>query len=192
MSAQNMTAISTTSNGRVNKQSSISDINNLEQNYVLKTAPNDMYRYDSLKGFMKKSGSSSSISTIQSSNIQDSYKLASQGSSRQLSRSRENLAAKGNGRNTIGHEPGFRDRLPSFTVHQQLSASELQTHFAVYKFVPRHDDEVALYIGDPVCVKRVNEDLWCEGKNLRTGYSGIFPSRYVSDVLSHTGTKFGE
>ena len=189
MSAKNMTATSMTNNGQVNKQRTISEINTLGQNCVSKTTPNDAdtYHYDSLKGFIKKSVSSSSISTIQSSNFQDSYRLQ-----RQMSRSRENLVVKGSGRNTIGHEPGFRDRLPSFTVRQQLTASELQTHFAVYKFVPRHGDEVALCVGDPVCVKQIHEDQWCEGKNLRTGYSGIFPRRYVSDILSHTGSKFGE
>ena len=58
-----------------------------------------------------------------------------------------------------------------------------QTHIAVYKFVARHDDEITLDNGDPVHVNKKCEDLWFEGVNLRTKKSGIFPSRYVSDIL---------
>lgn len=58
-----------------------------------------------------------------------------------------------------------------------------QTHIALYKFVARHDDEVSLETGDAVYVNKKGEDLWFEGINLRTGESGIFPSRYVSDIL---------
>lgn len=58
-----------------------------------------------------------------------------------------------------------------------------QTHIALYKFVPRHGDEISLDPGDAVHVDTKGEDLWFEGVNLRTGKTGIFPSRYVSDIL---------
>lgn len=58
-----------------------------------------------------------------------------------------------------------------------------QTHIALYKFVARHDDETGLEPGDAVYVGKKCEDLWFEGVNLRTGKTGIFPSRYVSDIL---------
>ncbi|XP_029200726.2 C-Jun-amino-terminal kinase-interacting protein 1-like [Acropora millepora] len=58
-----------------------------------------------------------------------------------------------------------------------------QTHIALYKFVARHDDETGLDPGDAVYVGKKCEDLWFEGVNLRTGKAGIFPSRYVSDIL---------
>lgn len=61
-----------------------------------------------------------------------------------------------------------------------------QTHIVVYKFVARHDDEINLEIGDAVHVDKKCEDLWFEGINLRTGKAGIFPSRYVSDILQQT------
>ena len=61
-----------------------------------------------------------------------------------------------------------------------------QTHIALYKFVARHDDEISLDTGDAVHVNKKCEDLWYEGINLRTGQAGIFPSRYVSDILQGT------
>ena len=194
MSSKNMTAInSMTQHGHATHVKSSPPINNsLESNGVAKSSQRDSYNYSSLKQTLTKSQSTASLSAIQGSKFQDNYKLARQGSPRPISRSRENLVTKGGGRSTIGHEPGFRDRLPSFTVRQQPPAAELQTHFAVYKFVPRHQNEVVLNVGDAVYVKVVHEDLWCEGRNLRTGESGIFPNRYVSDILSHAGTKFGE
>lgn len=181
-----MTAInSMTQHGHATRVKSSPPVNNsLESNGVAQTSQCDSYNYSSLKQTLTKSQSTASLSAIQGSKFQDNYKFARQGSPRPIYR--------GGGRSTIGHEPGFRDRLPSFTVRQQPAAAELQTHFAVYKFVPRHQNEVALNVGDAVYVKVVHEDLWCEGRNLRTGESGIFPNRYVSDILSHAGTKFGE
>ncbi|XP_019762311.1 JNK-interacting protein 1 [Dendroctonus ponderosae] len=55
------------------------------------------------------------------------------------------------------------------------------THRALHKFVPRHEDEIELEIGDPVYVQKEADDLWCEGVNLRTGRMGIFPSAYAVD-----------
>ncbi|KAF7272426.1 JNK-interacting protein Aplip1 isoform X2 [Rhynchophorus ferrugineus] len=55
------------------------------------------------------------------------------------------------------------------------------THRALHKFLPRHEDEIELEIGDPVYVQKEADDLWCEGVNLRTGRMGIFPSAYTVD-----------
>jgi len=56
------------------------------------------------------------------------------------------------------------------------------THRGLHRFVPRHADEVEIEIGDPVYVQKEAEDLWCEGINLRTGKTGIFPEAHVVDV----------
>lgn len=72
----------------------------------------------------------------------------------------------------------------SLSSEDDLGRSKIkQTHIALYKFVARHDDEVSLETGDAVHVNKKDEDLWFVGINLRTGESGIFPSRYVSDIL---------
>lgn len=72
----------------------------------------------------------------------------------------------------------------SLSSEDDLTRSKTkQTHIALYKFVARHDDEMNLETGDAVYVSRKCEDLWFEGINLRTGESGCFPSRYVSDIL---------
>ncbi|XP_074032441.1 JNK-interacting protein Aplip1 [Leptinotarsa decemlineata] len=55
------------------------------------------------------------------------------------------------------------------------------THRGLHKFVPRHDDEIEVEIGDPIYVQKEADDLWCEGVNLRTGRLGIFPSAYAVD-----------
>ena len=38
------------------------------------------------------------------------------------------------------------------------------THRGLHRFVPRHNDEIEIDIGDPVYVQKEAEDLWCEGK----------------------------
>ena len=83
--------------------------------------------------------------------------------------------------------------LPDKPANRQLLFN--QTHIAGYKFVARHPDEINLEVGDPICVSKMHEDLWYEGTNIRTGKTGIFPSRYVSDILrnmrtSSTGKQF--
>lgn len=73
------------------------------------------------------------------------------------------------------------------------------THRALHKFIPRHEDEIELEIGDPIYVQKEADDLWCEGTctigallkmttenyflgvNLRSGRMGIFPSAYAVD-----------
>uniref|UniRef100_A0A914VWR7 JNK-interacting protein 1 n=1 Tax=Plectus sambesii TaxID=2011161 RepID=A0A914VWR7_9BILA len=66
----------------------------------------------------------------------------------------------------------------SCTASEHLNPS----HRAQFAFVPRHDDEVLLEVGDPVYVDRECEDHWCYGTNLRTGQQGIFPSAHVFEV----------
>ncbi|XP_028968869.1 JNK-interacting protein 1 [Galendromus occidentalis] len=58
------------------------------------------------------------------------------------------------------------------------------THRGIHRFVPRHPDEIAVDLGDPVYVIRECsiEDSWCEGLNLTTGRRGLFPNAYVTDV----------
>nr|XP_014030407.1 unnamed protein product [Salmo salar] len=57
-----------------------------------------------------------------------------------------------------------------------------QSHRAVYRFVPRHDDELELEVDDPVLVEVQAEDYWYEGYNMRTGTCGIFPAYYAIEV----------
>ena len=59
-----------------------------------------------------------------------------------------------------------------------------QTHIALYKFHARHKDEISFNDGDPIQVLKCFEDLWYEGINLLSGKQGVFPSRYVADILS--------
>ncbi|XP_016391190.1 C-Jun-amino-terminal kinase-interacting protein 1-like [Sinocyclocheilus rhinocerous] len=58
-----------------------------------------------------------------------------------------------------------------------------QTHRAVYRFVPRHDDELELEVSDPLLVELQDEDHWCEGYNMRSGAHGIFPAYYATEVF---------
>ncbi|XP_017776599.1 PREDICTED: JNK-interacting protein 1 [Nicrophorus vespilloides] len=55
------------------------------------------------------------------------------------------------------------------------------THRGLHKFIPRHQDEIEIEIGDPIYVQKEADDLWCEGVNIRTGRMGIFPSAYAVD-----------
>ncbi|XP_074533914.1 C-Jun-amino-terminal kinase-interacting protein 1-like [Halichoeres trimaculatus] len=54
-----------------------------------------------------------------------------------------------------------------------------QSHRAAYRFVPRHADELHLETDDPVLMLTQSEDLWCQGYNMRTGATGIFPAFYA-------------
>ncbi|RZF49196.1 hypothetical protein LSTR_LSTR012461 [Laodelphax striatellus] len=65
-----------------------------------------------------------------------------------------------------------------FTQLELLEA----THRGLYKFVPRHRDELEVEVGDPLYVQKEADDLWCEGVNLRSGQQGIFPSAYAVDT----------
>nr|XP_040024378.1 C-Jun-amino-terminal kinase-interacting protein 2-like isoform X3 [Gasterosteus aculeatus aculeatus] len=61
-----------------------------------------------------------------------------------------------------------------------------QSHRAVYRFVPRHTDELYLETDDPVLMLNQSEDLWCQGYNMRTGDTGIFPAFYAVRVAKDT------
>uniref|UniRef100_A0A3B3YJC1 Mitogen-activated protein kinase 8 interacting protein 1 n=1 Tax=Poecilia mexicana TaxID=48701 RepID=A0A3B3YJC1_9TELE len=67
-----------------------------------------------------------------------------------------------------------------------------QTHKAVYRFVPRHDDELELEVDDPLLVEVQGEDYWYEGYNMRTGAHGIFPAYYAIEVNRDTDFKSSE
>lgn len=76
----------------------------------------------------------------------------------------------------------------SYSSHSstdEISNLMRQTHIAVYKFIVRHDDEVSLEVGDAVCLLKSHDESWFEGTNLRSGQTGMFPSRYVSDILQY-------
>ncbi|TRY90522.1 hypothetical protein DNTS_002650 [Danionella cerebrum] len=57
-----------------------------------------------------------------------------------------------------------------------------QTHKAVYRFLPRHEDELELELNDPLLVEIQHEDFWFEGYNMRTRSRGIFPAYYATEV----------
>ncbi|XP_061825766.1 C-Jun-amino-terminal kinase-interacting protein 1-like isoform X2 [Nerophis lumbriciformis] len=61
-----------------------------------------------------------------------------------------------------------------------------QSHKAAYRFVPRHADELYLETDDPVLILKQSEDLWCQGYNMRTGATGIFPAFYAVRVAKNT------
>ncbi|KAM3876711.1 C-Jun-amino-terminal kinase-interacting protein 1 [Diretmus argenteus] len=61
-----------------------------------------------------------------------------------------------------------------------------QSHRAVYRFVPRHDDELELEVDDPLLVEVQAEDYWYEGYNMRTGTRGIFPAYYAIEVAKES------
>ncbi|KAM6972927.1 C-Jun-amino-terminal kinase-interacting protein 1a [Aplochiton taeniatus] len=62
-----------------------------------------------------------------------------------------------------------------------------QSHRAAFRFVPRHEDELELEPDDPLLMKAQDEDLWCQGYNMRTGTSGIFPAYYAVKVNQDSG-----
>ncbi|KAM9570642.1 C-Jun-amino-terminal kinase-interacting protein 1-like [Salvelinus alpinus] len=57
-----------------------------------------------------------------------------------------------------------------------------QSHRAVFRFVPRHDDELELEVDDPLLMEAQADDLWCKAYNMRTGACGIFPAYYAAKV----------
>jgi hypothetical protein len=56
------------------------------------------------------------------------------------------------------------------------------THRVQSTFIPRHDDEILLEIGDAIHVERECEDHWCYGTNLRSGQHGIFPAAHICEI----------
>ncbi|XP_004708485.1 C-Jun-amino-terminal kinase-interacting protein 1 [Echinops telfairi] len=57
-----------------------------------------------------------------------------------------------------------------------------QTHRAIFRFVPRHEDELELEVDDPLLVALQAEDYWYEAYNMRTGARGVFPAYYAIEV----------
>uniref|UniRef100_A0A2I3HNW7 SH3 domain-containing protein n=1 Tax=Nomascus leucogenys TaxID=61853 RepID=A0A2I3HNW7_NOMLE len=57
-----------------------------------------------------------------------------------------------------------------------------QTHRAIFRFVPRHEDELELQVDDPLLVELQVEDYWYEAYNMRTGARGVFPAYYAIEV----------
>ncbi|KAB0397164.1 hypothetical protein E2I00_004716 [Balaenoptera physalus] len=57
-----------------------------------------------------------------------------------------------------------------------------QTHRAVFRFIPRHPDELELDVDDPVLVEAEEDDFWFRGFNMRTGERGVFPAFYAHVV----------
>ncbi|MFT7814947.1 C-Jun-amino-terminal kinase-interacting protein 2-like, partial [Arapaima gigas] len=57
-----------------------------------------------------------------------------------------------------------------------------QTHRAVFRFIPRHADELELDVDDPLFVEEEEDDYWYRGYNMRTGERGIFPAYYAHEV----------
>ena len=54
---------------------------------------------------------------------------------------------------------------PSLTTAHTRQELLDPTHRGLHRFLPRHQDEIELEIGDPVYVQKEAEDLWCEGYN---------------------------
>ena len=51
---------------------------------------------------------------------------------------------------------------PSAALCTKLELLEA-THRGLYKFEPRHHDEITIDIGDPVYMIKEADDLWCTG-----------------------------
>ncbi|TNN00845.1 hypothetical protein fugu_012091 [Takifugu bimaculatus] len=66
-----------------------------------------------------------------------------------------------------------------------------QTHRAVYRFIPRHTDELELDVDDPLYVEEEEDDYWYRGYNMRTGERGIFPAFYAHEVIGHSKELMG-
>ncbi|CAI9736241.1 kinase-interacting 1-like [Octopus vulgaris] len=84
-------------------------------------------------------------------------------------------------RATSDSEESKRKSSSSSTVCPNYQELEV-THRGMHRFIPRHSDEIDIEIGDPIHVKSEDDDLWCQGVNLRTGKKGIFPSMYATDL----------
>lgn len=60
------------------------------------------------------------------------------------------------------------------------------------RFIPRHTDELALDIDDPLFVEEEEDDHWYRGYNMRTGERGVFPAYYAHQVVSHVREMLGK
>ncbi|NXU55974.1 JIP2 protein, partial [Turnix velox] len=66
-----------------------------------------------------------------------------------------------------------------------------QTHRAVFRFIPRHEDELELDVDDPILVELEEDDYWYRGYNMRTGERGIFPAFYAHEVVGQAKDNLG-
>ncbi|KAJ8250012.1 hypothetical protein COCON_G00232280 [Conger conger] len=66
-----------------------------------------------------------------------------------------------------------------------------QTHRAVFRFIPRHADELELDVDDPLFVEEEEDDYWYRGYNMRTGERGIFPAYYAQEVVGQARETIG-
>ncbi|XP_028813184.1 C-Jun-amino-terminal kinase-interacting protein 2 isoform X1 [Denticeps clupeoides] len=66
-----------------------------------------------------------------------------------------------------------------------------QTHRAVFRFIPRHKDELELDVDDPLFVEQEEDDFWYHGYNMRTGARGIFPAYYAHEVVGQAKEPLG-
>ncbi|NXR08453.1 JIP2 protein, partial [Semnornis frantzii] len=66
-----------------------------------------------------------------------------------------------------------------------------QTHRAVFRFIPRHEDELELDVDDPILVELEEDDYWYRGYNMRTGERGIFPAFYAHEVVGQARDTIG-
>ncbi|XP_005039012.2 PREDICTED: C-Jun-amino-terminal kinase-interacting protein 2, partial [Ficedula albicollis] len=66
-----------------------------------------------------------------------------------------------------------------------------QTHRAVFRFIPRHEDELELDVDDPILVELEEDDYWYRGYNMRTGERGIFPAFYAHEVVGQARDAIG-
>ncbi|CDW56652.1 jnk interacting protein (jip) [Trichuris trichiura] len=78
--------------------------------------------------------------------------------------------------------PSKADERSSGISSSYTSDSSQPSHRAIHRFSPRHYDEIALEVGDPIFVQYEAEDNWCRGVNLRTCQVGIFPSVHIFEV----------
>ena len=58
--------------------------------------------------------------------------------------------------------PSLTASVTSVAIGEPLDLLE-PTHRGLHRFIPRHEDEIEIDIGDPVYVQKEAEDLWCEG-----------------------------
>lgn len=57
------------------------------------------------------------------------------------------------------------DHRKSSSVFGDTNFLDLEvTHRGMHRFIPRHQDEIVIEIGDPIHVFRLDDDLWCEGQ----------------------------
>lgn len=89
------------------------------------------------------------------------------------------------------HRAAYRSKLIliyklTVTCPNQHGDWILYTLFPFFRFVPRHSDELYLETDDPVLLLKQSEDLWCQGYNMRTGATGIFPAFYAVRLPTDT------